>query len=56
MTRLSTLALTLALLLPAACEDQGNAGDDNLLTGGSLVVIILIGLAVFLVKRRGRSG
>ena len=25
-----------------ACEDQGNPGNDNLLTGGSLVIIVVI--------------
>lgn len=39
MKRLLTLAPIAALL--AACEDAGNSGDDNLLTGGSLVLIII---------------
>jgi hypothetical protein len=36
-----------------ACEDQGNPGNDNLLTGGS-VVIVLVVLAVvgYLVVRK----
>jgi hypothetical protein len=37
MRKLLTTA-PLATLL-TACEDAGNAGDDNLLTGGSLVLI-----------------
>jgi hypothetical protein len=50
---------TWAMLLPlmaflAACEDEGNAGDDNLLTGGSLVVLVIIALAIFLFMRRRR--
>jgi hypothetical protein len=38
MKRLLTLAPIAALL--AACEDAGNAGGDNLLTCGSLVLIV----------------
>jgi hypothetical protein len=34
--------LALLALLLAACEDEGNAGNDNLLTGGSLVVVLAL--------------
>ena len=44
--------LALATVL-TACEDQGNAGDDNLLTGASLVVVIIIVVViVYFVRRR----
>lgn len=33
-------------MLLSACEDQGNEGDDNLLTGGSLIVVLVIGFFV----------
>jgi hypothetical protein len=41
-------------MLLTACEDQGNEGNDNLLTGGSLIVILIIGFFVarqFMKKR-----
>jgi len=41
-------------VLLTACEDQGNEGDDNLLTGGSLIVVLIIGFFVarhFMKKR-----
>jgi hypothetical protein len=49
------VALT-ALLVPllAACEDQGNPGDDNLLTGVSLIVVLVIALIVGIVLVRRR--
>ena len=46
--------LPLAALM-AACEDAGNAGDDNLLTGASLVVVVIIVVVVVLLVRRRRS-
>jgi hypothetical protein len=47
--------VALSLLL-SACEDRGNPGDDNLLTGGSLVItVLLIVLVAFLVMRRRGS-
>jgi hypothetical protein len=49
--KLLTFAPITALLV--ACEDAGNAGNDNLLTGGSLVLIIIIVIVVILVRRRG---
>jgi hypothetical protein len=48
--------IPLALLAPlmAACEDAGNAGNDNLLTGGSLVLVVIVVIVVILmVRRRG---
>lgn len=42
----------LAAVFLTACEDQGNPGDDNLLTGGSLIVILLI--VGFLLWRRSK--
>jgi hypothetical protein len=49
------VALT-ALLAPllAACEDQGNPGDDNLLTGASLIVLLVIAVIVGIVLVRRR--
>jgi hypothetical protein len=50
---MAPLALVAGLL--AACEDEGNAGNDNLLTGGSLVLVIIIVIVVVLaLRRRGR--
>lgn len=38
----------LAGLLLAACEDQGNAGDDNLLTGATgLLIVLVVGYVVW---------
>lgn len=52
----SRIALLTALLVPllAACEDQGNPGDDSLLTGASLIVVLVIAVivGVVLVRRR----
>lgn len=43
----------LALLFLAACEDQGNPGNDNLFTGASLLIIIVVVLVLlFLFFRR----
>lgn len=36
-------------MLLTACEDQGNEGDDNLLTGGSLILVLIVGF--FLARR-----
>jgi hypothetical protein len=41
-----------ASCLLASCEDRGNPGDDNLLTGASLVVVVLVVLAVVWFLRR----
>lgn len=50
-----TWKLWLPLLgLLAACEDEGNAGNDSLLTGGSLILVIIVVIAIFLVLRRRR--
>jgi hypothetical protein len=50
-----TWKLWLPLLgLLAACEDEGNAGNDSLLTGGSLVLVVIVVIVIFLVVRRGR--
>jgi hypothetical protein len=46
------LYLTPVLVFLAACEDEGNRGDDNLLTGGSLALIAVIIIAVILARRR----
>lgn len=46
--------LALASLL-VACEDEGNPGDDSLLTGGSLVfvgLVVLIVVVAFLLLKR----
>jgi hypothetical protein len=39
----------------AACEDEGNPGDDSLLGGASLVVVVLIVVAIFFMVRRRRG-
>lgn len=50
--RLLTLAPLPVLL--TACEDAGNAGDDDLLTGGSLVLLAIIVVAVlYFARKRG---
>lgn len=52
MKRVWTMALPLLVFL-AACEDEGNQGNDNLLTGGSLIlVLIVVAIVAFLVLRR----
>ncbi len=55
--RRTILDRTWKVLIPllgllAACEDEGNAGNDSLLTGGSLVVLVVIAIVIFLVVRR----
>jgi hypothetical protein len=50
-TRLTAGLVGLAMVL-AACEDEGNPGNDNLLTGFSLVVVVAIVVVVFLLMRR----
>jgi hypothetical protein len=52
--RLTTSVVGLALVA-AACEDEGNPGNDNLLTGASLIVVVAIVVVVVLAMRR-RSG
>lgn len=54
--RLIGILVPLSLLL-AACEDEGNPGDDNLLTGGSLIVVlIIVGIVAWMMySRRGRG-
>lgn len=55
MTKTRALFSGLALAMLAACEDQGNPGDDNLLTGASvIVVIVLVAIAVwwFVLRKR----
>jgi hypothetical protein len=56
MTRRLMASLVGLSLLVAACEDEGNPGDDALLSGVSLVVILLvvavIGAVVLLARRR----
>ena len=54
--RVFSVLVAMSLFL-AACEDQGNEGDDNLLTGASLIVVIVIVaiIAWALMRRRGRS-
>jgi hypothetical protein len=48
------LALVGLSMVLAACEDQGNPGDDNILTGASLVVILVIGVIIGALVLRGR--
>ena len=54
--RIFSAVAALSMLL-AACEDEGNPGDDNLLTGGSLIVVlIVVGIVAWLMySRRGRG-
>jgi hypothetical protein len=52
--RLAAALVTLSLLI-AACEDEGNPGDDNLFTGASLVVVALIVVVVVFMARRRRG-
>lgn len=52
--RLGVTVLGLATVL-AACEDEGNPGDDSLLGGASLVVVVLIVVAIFFIVRRRRG-
>ena len=47
------LALVAAFL--TACEDEGNAGNDNILTGGSLVLVVIIVIVVLLFLRRRKT-
>lgn len=52
---LAAVFVVLSTLL-AACEDQGNPGNDNLFTGASLIVVLLIvGIIIFAVSRRRGS-
>jgi hypothetical protein len=48
------IAMVPVLMFLAACEDEGNAGDDNLLTGGSLVLVLIVVAIVALVLFRRR--
>lgn len=42
--------------LLAACEDEGNPGNDNLFTGASLIVVlVIVGVIIFAVTRRRSS-
>jgi hypothetical protein len=52
--RVTAALIGLAMVL-AACEDEGNPGNDNLLTGFSLVVVIAIVVVIVLMVRRRRS-
>ena len=38
---IAAVALAASTLL-SACEDQGNPGDDSVLSGGSLVVVLVL--------------
>jgi hypothetical protein len=53
--RVFSLLVTMSLFL-AACEDEGNEGNDNLLTGASLIVVVAIVAIVAwaMMRRRGR--
>jgi hypothetical protein len=54
--RAKVAAASMALsLLVAACEDEGNPGDDNLFTGASLIVVALIVVVVVFMARRRRG-
>jgi hypothetical protein len=49
------LVMVPLLVFFAACEDQGNPGDDNLLTGGSLIlVLVIVAIVAFVLFRRRR--
>ena len=56
--RIDLVALTLAAgTFLAACEDEGNSGDDSLLSGGSLVAVLVVAaviVGVFILARVGR--
>jgi hypothetical protein len=53
--RVFSLLVTMSMFL-AACEDEGNEGNDNLLTGASLIVVVAIVAIVAwaMMRRRGR--
>ena len=54
-TRL-TLALAGLATVLAACEDEGNPGDDALLSGGSLIIVaIVVAIVVGVVLMRRRT-
>jgi hypothetical protein len=51
-TRITAALVGLAMVL-AACEDEGNPGNDNLLTGFSLVIVlVIVAVIAFMVMRR----
>ena len=54
LKRTWALLVSSMVFVLAACEDEGNAGDDNLLTGGSLVILVIIAIGIFLFMRRRR--
>jgi hypothetical protein len=50
---LITAALVGLAMVLAACEDEGNPGNDNLLTGFSLVIVlVIVAVIAFMVMRR----
>ena len=56
MLRLGVYLVPVFLFL-AACEDQGNEGNDNLLTGLSgLIIIVVLGLVIWRVLARKGGG
>lgn len=53
--RLLPAIVGLSLVL-AACEDEGNPGDDSLLSGGSLIIVaIVVAVIVGIVMMRRRQ-
>jgi hypothetical protein len=53
--RIFSAVAALSMLL-AACEDEGNPGDDSLLSGASLIIVlVIVGIIVaVMLSRRGR--
>jgi hypothetical protein len=53
--RIFSAVVALSMLL-AACEDEGNPGDDSLLSGASLIIVlVIVGIIVaVMLSRRGR--
>ena len=48
------LAAPLLAVLMAACEDAGNEGNDNILTGASLILVVVVVILVAWLFLRNR--